>query len=119
MSQSQRFNSSQLTAYLRNVKHGVAVPGYFDHTTGEIEYTGINLLFDNLKLNYENDYFTSAWQDPNEALHNDTSMISSAGVPGSTDWVTRLDGDNELNTADGQIVTLGQRSLDFLKSFDD
>ena len=63
MSQSQRFNTSALSGILQNIKYNKAFTGYT--TNGSISYSVIKSMFDNLLLNYENDYFTSAWQNPN------------------------------------------------------
>lgn len=123
MSQSQRFNSSQLSSALQAIKYGKTLTGYVP-STGAINYQVVKLLFDNLFLNYENDYFTSAWQNPNAALAG-YDNIGGANVPGNTAQqggsVTHNLNDTLLNvTGNAAIqVTIGQRALDFLKDFDD
>lgn len=121
MSQSQRFNSSALTSFLYDVKYNVA-NGYWNSTNGNIYSTGIKVLFDNLFLNYENDYFVSAWQEPNNSLGTGES-INVSGIPSSTPAggiVASTNGDNFITQAIATTsMTLGQRSLDFLRSFDD
>lgn len=79
MSQSQRYNSSPLTSFLKAVKHNKSVNGYLT-STASIAYTGLNILFSNLYLNYENDYFTSAWQRPNSPTSY-LEGVTSADVP--------------------------------------
>lgn len=120
MSQSQRYNTSELTAILRSIKHGIYVQNFVP-STGEIASGLLTKLFDNLKLNYENDYFTSAWQSPNKPLGTgDATDLVSADIPASTDYIVRLDDDNKLLAQGGDTFTqISQRALDFLKSFDD
>ena len=77
MSQSQRFNGSVLSNFLRCVRQQIATTGY---SNGSITATGLNTLFSNLKLNYDNDYFVSAWQTPNAAISGNQS-ISAMGAP--------------------------------------
>lgn len=123
MSQSQRYNTSALSNILQCVKYGKTVTGY-NPSSGSINDTLIKTMFDNLFLNYENDYFTSAWQSPNTAL-NAVESIAAAGVPGypATYDVGATTGtyDTELqvkNTVTGYSL-IPQRALDFLKDFDD
>lgn len=118
MSQSQRYNTSQLSYFLRAVKHSQSVDG-FDASSGELLGRGIQYLFDNLLLNYENDYFTSAWRFPNSALEFDS--VGSIDIP-SNDYdieISRGATDTSLVPRDGDYLDgLGQRALDFLQSFD-
>lgn len=119
MSQSQRFNTSQLSSLLLNIRQNKSVSG--SYASGAITATGIKNMFDNLFLNYENDYFTSAWQEPNNALGVGES-INSAAVPMSVPTgasVGSLNYDNILTQTGGSSISLGQRALDFLKDFDD
>ena len=123
MSQSQRFNTSALSSLLQNIKYNKNVSGQY--TNGALNYVGMKTLFDNLFLNYENGYFTSAWQVPNQPLSAGES-INSATVPASSDpaFVMSNGYDNELNAQGYTYSTypyakIGQRALDFLKSFDD
>lgn len=120
MSQSQRYNTSQLSNFLRSVKHGLTVDG-FAPATGRITQTGIDQLFHELVLNYENDYFTSAWRYPNAPVNNDQS-ITGVFVPGmSADFQAEMGkNDNILySDQDDYLANIQQRALDFLKSFDD
>lgn len=121
MSQSQRFNTSALSNILQCVKYGKSVSGYTP-ATGACSSLVLKNMFDCLFLNYENDYFTSAWQNPNTAL-NAVESISSAPIPGSVPSGAQVEynaNDNYINQSIGTTnVTIGQRALDFLKSFDD
>ena len=119
MSQSQRYNTSALSSLLQNIKYNKVVSGSYA-TTGELAVNALNTMFSNLLLNYENDYFTSAWQSPNTPLASPESInaatvpysVGSAGV-GSSIY------DNYIGQNGGSTITIGQRALDFLKSFDD
>lgn len=121
MSQSQRFNISALSAFLRYVKQGKSVTGY-NSSTGQIDYQGLTVLFDNLFLCYDNDYFTSAWRYPASALGVGTAQETTVtSVPFDigvdtyhTDYNTEL---KSIKT-DGSEFYLSQRALDWLKSFD-
>ena len=128
MSQSQRFNSSALSDVLYRIKNGLAYTGIWSSSTGEISPGGMNALFSNIFLNYDNDYFTSAWQNPNCAI-NSIESISTFNVPGSNPSNSNA-GKGGTSTYDSYLETngsgstqyvkyIGQRALDFLKSFDD
>lgn len=127
MSQSQRYNTSDLSQFLKLVKHGTTTNGFVPGT-GEILATGMKRMFDLLKLNYDNDYFTSAWLNPNSPLGS-LDSTSSVSVPGSTfSTVEAAIDDNKLpfstsfpvsNSSVNVSFAIGQRALDFLKSFDD
>lgn len=120
MSQSQRFNTSALSSLLQNIKYNKTVSGQYS-TTGAMTYLALNVLFSNLFLNYENDYFTSAWQSPNTPL-NAVESINTAIVPASVNSDSLTNGTYDVTLypkVTSGYAELGQRSLDFLKSFDD
>lgn len=122
MSQSQRFNTSALSSLLLSIKYGKTATG-FTPTTGFINYNALNTMFSNLFLNYENDYFTSAWQNPNAALagvDNINSVNVPANIPQQGDQIIHNLNDTllHLQANSGLIVTPGQRALDMLRSFD-
>lgn len=127
-SQSQRYNSSNLTSILRKIKHGISVSGYTP-STGHLEYNIIAALFQNLKLNYENDYFTSAWQNPANPLGANES-VQTLKVPAGDTSTTTADSVQNVyrdtflyekteTVSSTNYSVIGQRALDFLKSFDD
>lgn len=118
MTQSQRFNTSVLSDLLLKIKYNKTVTG-FNPSTGEVSTAAIKAMFDWLYLNYENDYFTSAWMNPNTPLASSES-VNLAFVPENAgDAVGNTTGDNFLMTAVQSGTTyLGQRSLDFLQRFD-
>lgn len=72
MSQSQRYNTSVLTKFLFAIKHDktMSVSGntVYDATTHSITKWGLILMLDSLRLMYENDYFTQAWQHPDAPI---------------------------------------------------
>lgn len=121
MSQSQRFNISALSAFLRGVKQNKSVGGY-NPATGQINYNGISVLFDNLFLCYDNDYFTSAWRYPVSPLGVGTEpQLFLSSVPASATGEYAYNADTDItyqNSTDGSIIEIGQRALDWLKSFD-
>lgn len=116
MSQSQRFNTSQLSNFLYKCKNNISISG--EYSSGAILYAGIYRIMENIKLCYENDYFTSAWQNANSALTG-TESVASAGVPALGESVQTLSYDNVLTTYGGSTVQIPQRALDFLRRFDD
>ena len=124
MSQSQRFNTSSLSYFLQIVKYGKTPLSGFNPSTGVIDSSGLLTLLSAIKLNYENDYFTSAWQNPNFPL-NASEGITSVNVPGlGSDYVSSVYNDNSLTTQATTTspytpVNLRQRSLDVLRRFDD
>ena len=117
MSQSQRFNTSALSGFLRAVKFNKSITGY-NNGNGALNEIGMNTLFSNLFLNYENDYFVSAWQYQNSAIGTN-SDLAVAYVPGTLDTVSNDSINTKMYTSNGTYTEIGQRSLDWLKSFDD
>lgn len=121
MSQSQRFNSSVLTDTLRKIKYNETISSIYSN--GALNRDCIKSFFDWLFLNYENDYFTSAWQQPNNAI-NSIENISTALVPQNASGpnlgsVNQNVNDNVLtHPVVSSVVYLSQRALDFLRSFD-
>lgn len=129
MSQSQRYNSSPLTAFLKAVKQGVDYTNSdglcYSAASGGISAYGLRVIFDNLLLCYENDYFTSAWLQPNNpigGIGGSSENVASMTYPGETVNYA-IQGDMANNNAQfpvtASIATVNQRGLDFLKSFDD
>lgn len=59
MSQSQRYNSSSLTTFLRSVKEDKGTTGY-NNGSHRVLHDGISIILDSVVLQYENDYFVSA-----------------------------------------------------------
>ena len=117
MSQSQRFNTSALSNILQCVKYGKTLTG-FTPATGVIDSSVIKTMFDNLFLNYENDYFTSAWQHPN-APAGTSEGVTQLSVP-SINRTQKVYWDSDDQTYSlGNNATVAQRGLDFLKAFDD
>lgn len=121
MSQSQRFNTSVVSDVLYRIKNGIAYSGMWTYTTGEILPGGINALFSNLFLNYENDYFTSAWQNPNAPLNSLESIGNGMNAPSrGSETISYNVGANELKTpVTSNYNYVSQRALDFLRDFDD
>ena len=122
MSQSQRFNVSALSAFLRGVRQGKSVGGYTP-ATGQIDYNGLTWMFDNLFLCYDNDYFTSAWRYPVSPLGVGTEpQLSQSDVPSmnGTEYVKNFDISIDLDSyrTNGSTMEISQRALDWLKSFD-
>lgn len=124
MSQSQRFNTSALSNFLQCVKYGKTVSG-FSPSTGAIVSDGINAMFSNLFLNYENDYFTSAWQTANNPISNIenidiVNVASDVNNPTVEEDLNNTYVRSILKTGTGfEYTAISQRALDFLKSFDD
>lgn len=122
MSQSQRYNTSVLSDILYKVKYGISISNKYDATRGEINEYLLLDMFQQVRLNFENDYFTSAWQNPNSPLA-DLESVATSPVPANADELIGVDVNNsylmESGGSPGNFVTLTQRALDFLKSFDD
>lgn len=116
MSQSQRYNTSLLTTMLRSIKHNLSTSGY-NPGTASLDDMGILYLLQGIKLCYETDYFLAAWMHPN----NPTAALdynNGITVPYSdADTVIGSNDITYLNNDD--TTTINQRSLNFLKSFDD
>lgn len=129
MSQSQRYNSSQLSSLLQDIKFNKGISNVYT-TSGQLTSTALAQIFNNLFLNYDNDYFTSAWQTANNAINSvetigDTlnqlpvpadGIYNSSVYAGVDDNKLKVDIDTASNP---RYTIIGQRALDFLKSFDD
>lgn len=119
MSQSQRFNTSQLSDVLYKVKNGITDATIWTAGTGAIITLGLRKMFDNLLLNYDNDYFTSAWQKATNPI-NSTESVAYFYTPVTGEQINNYGNDTNLNvTAAGGVAAVGQRALDLLKDFDD
>lgn len=120
MSQSQRFNTSQLSDLLFRIKHNITYTNGYS-PSGELTGNGIAIMLQNIKLNYENDYFTSAWQNANIPLASVSDSMTTAPIPRSvSSQVVVGQHDNTFATSvQNGVVNIGQRALDFLKDFDD
>lgn len=116
MSQSQRYNISQLSNALLNIRQNKAFAGYT--TNGHINFNVLDLFFSNLLLNYDNDYFTSAWQNPNAPLNAAESILNPTIPSIQASLFQNPSGTYERIPVSGDTV-LYQRALDVLKSFDD
>lgn len=117
MSQSQRFNMSALSGFLRAVKFNKSATGY-NTGNGALNELSLNTLFSNLFLNYENDYFVSAWQYQNSPIGTNGDL-ATAYVPGTLDTVSNDSINTKMYTSNVTYTEIAQRSLDWLKSFDD
>ena len=102
MSQSQRFNSSSLTKFLKDVKHNVTSTydsnTAYNATNSMVTAYGISLIMSRLELCYENDYFTSAWQYPNAPISNEVYDPTMSGLAGISVPGFDNDEDNVLTT---------------------
>lgn len=127
MSQSQRYNVSVLTAFLRAVRQGeifqVSGSDAWIPSSGGITVVGLKLIFENILLCYENDYFTSAWQQPNTPLNtleqvanfSDSVLDQTVGASSSNLLATYR---QTYGGIDAQGDAVSQRALDFLQAFD-
>lgn len=158
MSQSQRYNISILTKFLTSVKKDKTMTyggsTVYDATTHTITHWGIILILDNIRLGYENDYFTSAWQYPNAPIEGEgykpngiSNSVDDAQISkvywdeavmensndrtnikneyGGTEIVIPMEFSAEGSDEEGMVSVNGtvnailqQRSLDWLKAFD-
>lgn len=127
MSQSQRFNTSQLTSYLSDIRHNHTIQGTpTKYNAGNYTLSSglLKEMFDLVFLQYENDYFTSAWADANAPLLQPGDVNTGLVIPSAapSDEIQFADNDNYLlfgTESTTGLNYLGQRSLDFLKAFDD
>lgn len=128
MSQATRYNNSQLTLLLHSIKHNIAVSGKYT-VSGKISASGIFSILDSIILNYESDYFTSAWQSPNSSLGvpGSSEQLIGYDVPGTGNGTipdyNRQDSNNTFAgipvDVQSGLAAINQRTLDFLKRFDD
>lgn len=122
MAQSQRYNSSLLSSIINGIRFNKNTVTGYNNSTRVIGAACLKNMFSMLKLCYENDYFISAWERPNGPIAQ-TNGPSSIDVPGNLiagisvfDSLTNDAQKVELVPGNTNIV---QRSLDYLKAFDD
>lgn len=70
MSQSQRFDTSILTSYLESIRLKQNVDNFFNSSTCSLIGDGVVTLFKNIYLQYEDDYFTTCWNSPNNPINS-------------------------------------------------
>lgn len=125
MSQSQRYNTSTLSTILLCIRQNKTYTGY-SPSTGSIGSAVLTSMFQSLKLNYENDYFTSAWQNPNAPLNQGWVNVpaipvnsSGFGQPAIANVTTDFTVLNFQYSSSPSVAQLPALGLQFLKSFDD
>lgn len=110
MSQSQRYNNSILTKFLFAIKHDKTMSyqgqTVYDASTHCITKYGLILLLDSIRLMYENDYFTEAWQYPNSPIAGQEYTMngdeSTQSVDNNQLWKGN-DDENENTTTNNTI----------------
>lgn len=128
LSQSQNYNNSLLSSYLQAIKYNKAIPNTgYNPQTGALDAGILAAMFGELRLQYENDYFTSAWLDPNRPLLGN-AMVNTIRVPDSQDpavtdfeQITAGAGDTRLQSKHSTSIfptEWTQRAADFLRGFD-
>lgn len=126
MSQSQRFNSSELTSFLYSIKYCNAVSGKFT-IGGEVQFLGIRLILDSISLNYENDYFISAWQSANNPINSQESLDSlnqnelgsyEGGAIYSSTQENMYNASLHSSGSTYYAAKISERALQLLRSFD-
>lgn len=128
MTLSTRYNTSPLTSLLKKIKHNVSVSGKYTASTHMLLASGISDILNYLRLCYDNDYFTSAWQYPNDPI-GQLENAQYGKIPGnqisdldsviSDVYNNRFVTDPRSDVSGNPYTSITQRALDFLKSFDD
>ena len=114
MSQSQRFNQSAMTSMLRCIKFNQDVSSVYTASTHLLSAYGLFVMLKNILVGYENDYFTTAWQNieqPTGANEN----VNYLEVPVNFDTVHQNSSGVYMETNTPDFIF--QRSLDILQSF--
>lgn len=118
MSQSQRFDTSALSARLEAVKLNKDYSGFYTSSNGALNATGVISCFDLILLQYENDYFTSCWSAPNNPIGDTSGDYTSLSFNSSSSTSRSVEFDANNTKYSVPQGSLSQRSLDFLRSFD-
>lgn len=123
MSVSNRFNTSVLSNYLIHIKQNLAltVGDTLYYAEGQVRREMLRAMFDEVKLTFESDYFTSAWQNPNYPLTatENTSFSFEGGLNTTAENLTSGNqGVYEVLPKTGSNFVLTARAIDFLRSFD-
>lgn len=123
MQNSYRYNTSELTSTLDSIARGISVSGVFNNGTGVISANGIVQLLRYITVQYDDNYFTTAWESPNSPLATVGSIDSMV-----IDTSMRVSGNKFYNDADkimfvpssvtGRGTAIVQRTLDYLQAFD-
>lgn len=118
MSLSSKTASSQLTYVLLNIRQNKSytVSTYGYSTDGHLSYGLLGWMFGQLKVAYDSDMLTTAWQSPNTPLDS-LSNVPSVSYPGGyTNVEYTIQADRSNTYLPGSSIT--QRALDFLSRFD-
>lgn len=119
MFQSQRYDTGMITSRLETIRLGNDYTNWYTASSGRINYLGLPEIMLAVKLQYENDYFTSCWQSPNNPINTNSGDVTSINY-----YYSDSTGYKPVNSTVNNITTstisstINQRSLDFLRSFD-
>ncbi len=143
MTNSTRFNDSVLTKYLEAIRFKDDSVKLSDGQTsvvgknGAIPFNAIVEMFDQVRLLYDSDYFTSAWRFPNSPysssadyynpssinLSDDLGLNAQPPVAGQsygfgTVSYGSYSTQSRMTTSDPTLAALSVRQLNFLRAFD-
>lgn len=114
MSQSQRFNTNAITTILHYVRYNKTYSSYYNASTHTLTTAAVLVMLAAIRVGYENDYFTSAWEQPESPIGT-IQDISTVTTDTGNDFLIH----NTTGVKLTQAVpdSLYQRSLDLLRSF--
>lgn len=121
MMNNQRYHSEALTQALYNIKTNQDAGSTVYSADGHVSYGFIDLLISGLRLNYETDYFTSAWQSPNTPLDG-MPLIGNMPYFNSNSESTLFNDVKNVTlpvTVSSGVAGINQRALDYLSRFND
>lgn len=123
MQNSYRYNTSELTSVLDSIARGVNVTNVFNNSDGKLTATGIETLLKYVTVQYDDNYFTTAWESPNSPLASVGSIDSI-----NADRSMCVSGNKIYNFNDKSMfvpttvpeygTAIVQRTLDYLQAFD-
>lgn len=127
MSQSQKYNTSQLSYWLDQIRQNGAIPTaetptlfYYSAVTRTITSEFLVLLFKSIYLMYDSNIFTSAWKYPNSPLDPSAeggmvvSDLNYTGANGVLYSVKKTENDTFVNVRN---EVLSARAIEFLDKF--
>lgn len=138
MTNSVHYNSSSLTKYLQAIKTKDDTLKLSDGSTsvcgknGAVPAAALVEMFDQVRLLYDSDYFTSAWRFPNDP--DSMSLLGGNDDPINADPYLASDSNEHVyhdrnstrvtaygefaSETDDYVATLSARQLNFLRAFD-
>lgn len=115
MSNSVRYNTDALCSIMYDIKVNASSTTYYS-TDGHVKPDFITYAINQIRLNYDTNYFTGAWETPNSPI-NQYGNITSISFPYSPTVNGSVNSGADNVTTAIQGGTINERALQYLARF--